>query len=333
LRLVEYLESQKSLIDSEIAKVIPKSSPIRHLYDVQWEFIAEGGKRWRPILCMLVHKALGGDIERVLPFAAAVELVHNFSLIHDDIEDGDRTRRGRPTLWVLYGIPKSINIGDSLLNKAYESVTRLEEKGFSPKEVLWALRLLCESTISLSEGQAMDMNFLDRREVTEEEYMEMVWRKTGVLVSAATTGGAYLAGAGDSVLRDMMDYGKLIGPAFQITDDVLNVSGEYRKYKKEIGGDIGEGKRTLMVIHLLRNASEEEAERVRRILSTPREKTSKEDSSFVLGLMERYGSIEYARGIAERMFLGAKQKLLSLPPSSERDLLKELTEFLVRREF
>lgn len=333
MNLMDFLESQRSIIDSELAQVIPRDSPIEDLYDVQWEFIGQGGKRWRPILCMLVHRALGGSTENVLPFAAAIELVHNFSLIHDDIEDGDRSRRGRPTLWVLHGVPKAINIGDNLLNKAYESVTKLEEKGVPPWKILWVLRLLCKSTVTLSEGQAMEMGFLDRWDVTEAEYIEMVWKKTGILVSAAVAGGAYLAGADDSIVAEMMDYGKLIGPAFQITDDILNVSGEYDRYQKEIGGDIGEGKKTMMVIHLLEHASEGESERVRTILAKPREETTKADYRLVLDLMKQYGSIEHARKVAEGKISVAKEKLMGLPPSQERDLLLKLTEFLIRRDF
>ncbi len=331
--LREFLDAQKKIIDSEVACVIPRESTIKDLYNVQWEFIDQGGKRWRPILCLLAHRALGGSSEQALPFAAGIELVHNFSLIHDDIEDGDRSRRGKPTLWVSHGVPKAINIGDNLLNKAYESVTKLEEKGVSHEKVLWCLRLLCQSTITLSEGQAMEMSFLERWDVTEEEYMEMVWRKTGVLASAAMAGGAYLAGADDSVISRMMDYGKLIGPAFQITDDVLNASGRFDRYKKEIGGDIGEGKKTLLVIHLLRHATRAEKEKARDILAKPREATKPEEIRYVLDLMKRHGSFDYARGVAEGKIAGAKERLLSLPESEERRMLVELTEFLVRRDY
>ncbi len=333
MSLVGFLENQRAIIDAEIARVIPRDSPAQELYDAQQRFIDEGGKRWRPIVCMLVHQALGGDAERVLPFAAGMELVHNFSLIHDDIEDGDRSRRGRPTVWVLHGIPKAINIGDSLLNKAYECVARLREEGFSAEMTLVSLRMLCRSMILLSEGQAMEMDLRNRWDVTEAEYMEMVWRKTGILVSTAAAGGAYLAGAGDSVVQGMMDYGKLIGPAFQITDDVLNVAGEYGKYKKEIGGDIREGKKTLIVIHLLQHLSRRQRARVETILAKPRRRTTREDCRYVVDLMEKHGSIGYARGVAEQKLSEAKMKLMILPESAHRDRLGELTDFLVRRDF
>jgi len=329
----DFLESHRAMIDAEIARVIPKDSPIRNLYDAQWRFIEEGGKRWRPVLCILVHEALGGSAERVLPFAAGMELVHNFSLIHDDIEDGDRSRRGKPTLWVLYGVPSAINIGDNLLNKAYECVANLEEKGFSAAMTLRSLRLLCRAMILLSEGQAMEMEFRDRWDVTEAEYMEMVWRKTGILVSTAAAGGAYLAGADESTVQRMAEYGKLIGPAFQITDDVLNLVGEYGKYKKEIWGDIREGKKTLMVIHLLGQLSRGERARVKSILAKPRRLTTRRDCRYVVDLMKEHGSIDYARRVAEEMLSEARSKLLCLPKSAHRDRLEELTDFLVRRDF
>lgn len=330
---MDFLESQRALIDAEIARVIPMDSPIQELYDAQQRFIEEGGKRWRPIMCMLVHQALGGDVERVLPFAAGMELVHNFSLIHDDIEDGDRSRRGKPTVWVMHGIPKAINIGDNLLNKAYECVANLEQRGFSAEMTLRSLRMLCRSMILLSEGQAMEMGLRDRWDVTEAEYMEMVWRKTGILVSTAAAGGAYLAGADESIVQKMMDYGKLIGPAFQIIDDVLNVAGEYGKYKKEIAGDIREGKKTLIVIHLLQRLSSRQRARVKSILAKPRRRTTREDCRYVVDLMKRHGSIDYARKVAEKRLSDAKTKLLALPESIQRDHLEELTDFLVRRDF
>jgi geranylgeranyl diphosphate synthase type II len=131
----------------------------------------------------------------------------------------------------------------------------------------------------------------------------------------------------------MMNYGKLIGPAFQITDDVLNVSGDFDRYQKEIGGDIREGKKTLMVINLLQNASESEGDRAREILARPRTKTSGEDCRYVLDLMEKYSSVEYARNMAEERIEGALGKLLSLPDSREREMLRQLTEFLVNRDY
>lgn len=331
--LREFLEEQKAVVDGEISKVLPRDSPIPGLYDVQLDFIDEGGKRWRPILCLLVHRALGGRGETVLPYAAAIELVHNFSLIHDDIEDGDESRRGKPTLWVLHGVPKSINIGDNMLNKAYESVTRLESVGVGAEKILWCLRMLCSSMVTLSEGQALEMDFLGRWDVSEAEYMDMVWRKTGTLVSAAVAGGAYLADAPESVVLDMIEYGRLIGPAFQIIDDVLNVSGDYEKYLKEIGGDIREGKRTLMVIHLLERASASERAKIEEILGQPRGETTQEDCAYVLRLMDTHGSVEHARRVAESRISGAKEKLLTLPDTEERTLLLQLTEFLVRRDY
>jgi geranylgeranyl diphosphate synthase type I len=331
--LREYLDEQRKIVDAEIVQVLPLNTGIEDLYDIQRRFLEGGGKRWRPTLCILVHGSLGGSAETVLPFAAGVELVHNFSLIHDDIEDGDRSRRGKPTLWVLHGKAKAINIGDNMLNKAYEATAKLYDRGISAEKTLWCIRLLCESTVTISEGQAMEMNFLDRWDVSEKEYMEMVWRKTGVLVSAAVSGGAYLADAEGSIVDAMMDYGKLIGPAFQIIDDVLNVSGDYDRYQKEIGGDIREGKKTLMVIHLLRNASEAEREKAKEILARPRTKTRREDCRYVLDLMDKYESIDYARDIANQRIDGALEKLLSLPDSREREMLEQLTNFLVNRDY
>lgn len=333
MKLTEFLEKQRSMIDREMEAVIPRDSEIEDLYTAHWEFLGQGGKRWRPIMCVLVHEGLGGKAEDILPFAAAIELIHNFSLIHDDIEDGDRSRRGIPTLWVKYGVPKAINIGDNLLNKAYESATRLKERNVPLEKILWAIELLSRSTATLSEGQALEMSFLDRWDVTEDEYLEMVWKKTGVLVSAACAGGAYLANSDGSVVEDMREYGRLIGPAFQIVDDVLNVSGDYEKYKKEIGGDIGEGKKTLMVIHLLEHCSPGTREEARSILAKPREETSKGDYARVIEMMRDHGSIEYARGVARDYLARAKGKMMCLPDVEERDILLELTEFLVRRNF
>jgi geranylgeranyl diphosphate synthase type I len=315
VELEEFLVTQRHDIDAQLSRVIPSDSPIEELYDAQWAFIRQGGKRWRPILALLVHQTLGGSTEAVLPFAAAIELVHT------------------PPPPPPPPPPKAINIGDNLLNKAYESATLLGEKGFPAERVLWSVRLLCKATVFLSEGQAMEMNFLNRWDVTEEEYLEMVWKKTGILVSAAVAGGAYLAGADDAIVDRMMEYGRLIGPAFQITDDVLNVAGEYDRYQKEIGGDIGEGKKTMMIIHVLNHASGPEVEKARGILSRARGETTQKDYGYILDLMEKYGSVEHARSVAESRISGAEQRLMCLPQSRERDILRELTRFLVRRDY
>ncbi|MFN3763642.1 MAG: polyprenyl synthetase family protein [Anaerolineae bacterium] len=205
----------------------------------------------RPVLCLLCCEACGGDWEQALPAAAAVELVHNFSLIHDDIEDGDSTRRGRPTVWSVWGVPQALNAGDTLFTLAHLALFRLTDRALPPATVLSALQILLTACLRLTEGQFLDLRFEGQDEVSVEDYLFMVARKTAELLSAACELGALIAGAPADVLGRLRAFGYHAGIAFQIQDDILGIWGDPAVTGKPVGSDLRRGKKTFPVLYAL----------------------------------------------------------------------------------
>jgi geranylgeranyl pyrophosphate synthase/intein/homing endonuclease len=264
-------------------------------------------------------------------FVANGIVVHN-SLIHDDIEDGDEFRRDQPTVWKKYGVPHAINIGDGMFIKIYESALK-SRKYLSEEKVNQLVSLLTDTMLKIVEGQTMDMNFRERDDVTEKEYMEMVWRKTGVLIGATVTGGALIAGADKEMQQALMEYGKEIGPAFQIQDDLIDIDPKAWKGRKgEIGCDIREGKRTLIVIHCLNHATKEDRELLLQVLNKKRGTKTKEDVEGAIKILKRSGSVDYTKRVTERLAKEAKKYLEIIPPE-KRKFLEEFTDFLIERKF
>ncbi|HEY74715.1 MAG TPA: polyprenyl synthetase family protein [Thermoflexia bacterium] len=211
------------------------------------------GKRIRPVLCLLSCEACGGDWEQALPAAAAVELLHNFSLIHDDIEDHDATRRGRPTVWALWGVPQAINAGDALFILAHIALLRLSARGIPAETVTAALRIFDHACLRLTEGQFMDIRFEQEEEVSLEDYLSMIEGKTAALLSAACELGALVAGVPPDQQERLRAFGRHLGLAFQIQDDILGIWGDPEKTGKPVGSDLRSRKKTLPILHGLRH--------------------------------------------------------------------------------
>jgi len=218
---------------------------------------AQGGKRIRPLLCLLVCEAISGDYHSALPAAAAVELVHNFSLIHDDIEDKSPRRRGRATVWRVWGVPQAINAGDGLLVLAHLALHRLSAPGGSPKRLAQATQLLDQACLDLCEGQHLDIAFQERTDVTLEMYLTMAKKKTASLLECAAHLGAILATRKKRIIEAYRGFAQNLGLAFQITDDLLGIWGEEERTGKGVGEDIKAGKKSLPVVY----AFEEERKR------------------------------------------------------------------------
>ncbi|MFH0904667.1 MAG: polyprenyl synthetase family protein, partial [Methanobacteriota archaeon] len=233
----EALKIRAKLVDESIPKFLPITPPdemyyaMRHLLDA-------GGKRLRPSALLLAAEAVGGKPENVMPAAVAIELVHNFTLIHDDIMDEADLRRGLTTVHKKWGVPKAIIAGDALYSKAFEilSCTRSE-----PVRLVESLELMSKTCTDICEGQWMDMNLATRKDVKEEEYMRMVEKKTAVLFAASMKIGATLSGANNDTARALWDFGRMTGIGFQIYDDVIDLITPEGILGKAQGGDIIEG--------------------------------------------------------------------------------------------
>lgn len=267
---------------------------------------APTGKRLRPVFCLLVCEVCGGDWERAVPAAAAVELIHNFSLIHDDIEDGDRTRRGRPTVWALWGIPQGLNAGDTLFVLAHQALLRLTDRGIPPDCVVEAFRILDQACLRLTEGQYLDLLFEEMPDVTVERYVQMVGRKTGALLSAACELGALVAGAPPAVREQMARFGYQVGLAFQIRDDYLGMWGDPQRTGKPVGSDLRRGKKTYPVVWAMERSTE-----LRTLLA--RLSHSPEETEKALHLLEALGAREQTESAVLEALEAARRILAQFP--------------------
>jgi len=212
------------------------------------------GKRLRPLLCLLACTAVGGYPAHALPAAAGIEILHNFSLVHDDIEDGDDLRRHRPTAWKLWGVPQALNMGDGMYTLAYAAVQRLPAVGVSPATTLAALARFTGACVAITDGQHLDMRFEARDQVTVDEYLRMIQGKTAALVGASVAIGAQIGGASPAQDEALQRFGQAIGIAFQIQDDLLGIWGDPAVTGKAAGNDILRKKKSLPLLHALNHA-------------------------------------------------------------------------------
>lgn len=320
--LKAYAEEIDVVIDDSLSKLEPES-----LYESSEYLIKAGGKKFRPALTLLSCQAVGGKPEKALKAAAAIELTHTFSLIHDDIMDNDDTRRGKPAVYKVWGEPLAILAGDSLFAKSFELLSQSAEDNIAYERVVDALQVLTNSCINICEGQALDMAFEDTFNVTKDEYMNMIYKKTGDLITASTTIGAIMGGASSNEIQALRTYGKQIGLAFQIQDDYIDLTGD-ESIGKPVGSDLVEGKKTLMVVYALEKANKEDHDRLVELLEANDESIIPE----AMEILEKYGAINYARSKAYDCVIESKQALSILPDSDAKDALFKLADFVFTRK-
>lgn len=326
MEVVDILKKYSKDIDVEIKNSLDTVDP-EELQKSTQHLIMAGGKKIRPSLVVLSSEAVGGTAEVALKTAAAVELIHTFSLIHDDIMDKDEMRRGKPSVHVLWGEPMAILAGDTLFSKAFETVLETPIDNISYERVLNALKTVVDACIKICEGQASDMCFEGNFEVNEEEYMNMIYKKTGALIAAATRSGAIIGGGTPDQVEVLTEYGRLIGLAFQIQDDYLDVISDEENLGKPVGSDITEGKMTLMVVHALSNASDDDKNEIVSILEADEDT----DVDRAIELFGKYGSINYARDIALDNVDQAKKLLETLDESEAKVALAMLADYVLQR--
>jgi geranylgeranyl diphosphate synthase type I len=251
-------QEMRTVLDNDEAAVDTHYGMMR--YSLGWAneqlepAIAPAGKRIRPILCLLACSEVGGNVEQALPAAASIELVHNFSLIHDDIEDGDEVRRHRPTVWKLWGDAQAINAGDGMFALAFDAMQRLDDMGVHPGTTLRALRLITRACVEVTEGQHLDIGFEQRGNVTVAEYQRMVRGKTASLLAASVGIGAIVGGASVEQVEALWRFGLEVGLAFQAQDDVLGIWGDPALTGKAVGNDILRRKKSLPLLHGLNHS-------------------------------------------------------------------------------
>lgn len=289
-----------------------------------------GGKLLRSSLCLCVCQAVGGDWHQALPAAAAVELVHNFSLIHDDIEDESATRRHRPTVWQVWGPAQAINAGDAMHALARLALLRMEKRGVPARKVLEAIHIIDDATLRLCEGQFRDIDYEGRLDLKLGEYLEMASAKTAALFQAACHLGALIGTDDERKVAALCQFGEDVGLAFQIRDDVLGIWGEAEATGKPPGSDIRERKKSLPIVYALKKARGEQRAPLRQLW---RQKTvSDKLVNAVISVLDDLGAQDYCQKQAEQYKQRALSELdkASLSQKS-RQVLADVADFMVKR--
>lgn len=323
----------KSLLNS-----LPAREPRRYLYDLIARQLSRAGKGVRPALCIATCRAHGGTIEQALPSAVAIELLHNAFLVHDDIEDGSQYRRNQPTLYLEHGIPIALNVGDAM--NALSIASLIENIPVLGADLSYRIFHEAHHLVLQSvEGQALELGWTRDNlfDLSEDDYLRLVLKKTAWYTCIHPCRIGALIGTAGRIDADRFNlFGFYLGAAFQIQDDVLNLVGERAHYGKEILGDIWEGKRTLMLVHALRQSTPDERERLSRVFSVGREQRTEGDVDWVFDLFKRHGSVDFARDVLRQMVDAATREFEiaygDAPPSADRDFIRGLIRFLGARD-
>ncbi len=314
-------------IDRYLATLVRGGQP-KELGDACAYVLGGGGKRLRAVLVLLSCEAAGGRARDAMHAGAAIEIMHNFTLVHDDIMDHAPTRRGKPTVHVRWDLNHALLVGDVLLGLAYREFLRTRA-GDMPR----LLSLFTTGVIEVCEGQALDLTFGGRATPTMSRYFQMIERKTGRMISLATEIGALIGRGSPSQVHALREYGHYLGRAFQLQDDRLDVTAEEAEFGKIIGGDIMEGKRTYLLLSAVRRARGRDLRLVRAVLRGGGRTIGRRDSLIpaVTAIYRRYGILADADRLIRRNTERATAALAPLPASNARTTLAWLARALVHR--
>lgn len=355
INVQKMLEEQVQSIDRMIEKYIPRKydknsldfsvGPPRYDYNLKalnkaiaapiWDFLDRGGKRWRPSLFLLIVEALGGDLKQLSEFAIIPEVVHNGTIMTDDVEDNSEYRRGKPCTHRLFGLDVAVNAGNAMYYLPMLTLVRNRGK-LSLEKLTRVYEIYVQEMIHVSFGQATDIawhkGLADADAATETQYLQMCAYKTGTLARMAAKIAAVLCDASEDIVEGLGRFAEAIGVAFQIQDDILDLtSEEFSKKKGGRGQDITEGKRSLLVIHTLQMAKEADKNRLIEILNmhTPHQELKDE----AICIIKNYGAIDYARQLARKMVSESwKEVDKLLPPSDAKEKLEAFAQYLIERE-
>ena len=281
-----YLPRIMEQIDDVLKSAGPNDSSLSQMCNYQMK---TGGKRLRALLPLLVAEAIGADPEQFIPFGAACEMLHNATLVHDDLQDGDRVRRGHETIWHRFGAPQAINLGDAMFYYTLLLIDRLELP-VSRRES--AFRRVLYETLRVIEGQDREFQLKQVEQPTLDDYFRMVDGKTSGLFALPMAGAAALCGLAGEVVDGLKESARHMGVLFQIQDDVLDLYAD--KGRDQQGSDIREGKRSVLAVHTLQTAPRKDAQRLKAILDRPREETTEQDIEESLEIFKRAGSLGFA---------------------------------------
>jgi geranylgeranyl pyrophosphate synthase len=350
-----FLSEKAALIDEAIEKYIPRKfsknavlfrvNPPNYGYNLEtlnkaianpiWEFLDRGGKRWRPSLFLLICEALGKNSEDFVDFAIIPEVVHNGTLMVDDIEDSSQLRRGKPCTYRIYGLDIAINAGNAMYYLPLLPLMKNRKK-IPAQKLARIYEIYVQEMINLSLGQAMDIawhrGMANADNIVEDDYLQMCAYKTGTLARMSAKIAAVLADASEELVEKLGHFAESIGVAFQMQDDILDLtSAEFTKKKGRVGEDITEGKRSLVVIHTLKVAGVEDRERLIKILKMRTSDQKLRDEA--IAIMKKNGSIDYVKRFAQRIVKESWKNVEGLLPTSEaKEKLNAFATFLIERK-
>ncbi|MFB6078283.1 MAG: geranylfarnesyl diphosphate synthase [Halarchaeum sp.] len=335
------IEERRELVNAAIDEELPMAEPTR-LYEASRYLLEAGGKRLRPTVSLLVAEsladveplsadyqafpALDGSTIDVMAAAVSIEVIQSFTLIHDDIMDDDDLRRGVPAVHREYDTETAILAGDTLYSKAFEIMLRTEA---APSASLDAIELLAQTCTRICEGQAMDVDFETRGGVAVDDYLDMVERKTAVLYGAAASVPAIVMGADDEVVDALYRYGVNVGRAFQIQDDVLDLTVPSEKLGKQRGSDLVENKQTIITVHARDHGVDVDG----LVAADDPSEVTDDVIDDAVAELEAAGSIEYASDLADDLVSRGKAELDVLPDNDARTRLREIADYLIERGY
>ncbi|MBS7642174.1 polyprenyl synthetase family protein [Candidatus Bathyarchaeota archaeon] len=328
--LLDEIKACCEVVDRYIFELLESDKDIPVLYESSIHLFRAGGKRVRPFLTMKSCEAVGGDPYISIPFASAIEILHTFTLIHDDIMDESDTRRGVPTVHTIWGIPQAITSGDYLFAKVFQAICRfkdIEKVGYD--KITKIAAMIAEAMIDIAKGQTLDMLLQSRMDVSEEECLEMIRLKTARLFQVSAEIGALIGRCSSEEFEALSRYGLKAGLAFQIVDDILGLIGSEEELGKPVGSDLREGKKTLIIVYSLKNLPPKSKGIVTRVLG--RRDASDSDVRRAIDTLIRYGCIDYARSIALKFRDEAIEAISRIKPSPSKRSLEELAKLFVDR--
>jgi geranylgeranyl diphosphate synthase, type II len=318
-------QKYRSIIDQKLASSIRKNEPVS-LYEPMEYVLSSTGKRIRPLLILLSCEAVGGTMNQAINAAVAIEMLHNFTLVHDDIMDHAESRRGRATVHIRWDSSTAILVGDELVAMAYRELLRTKSKAIGE-----IADVFTEGVVEVCEGQAFDKEYESLREVSLNDYMLMIAKKTGKLFSVSAEIGALIGGGTEREIKALRSYATYLGRAFQIQDDLLDVIADEKEFGKTIGGDIVEGKKTFLLIQ----AQQKTTGKDKRIIQSVIDKkgSSKKNITVVKEIYERYGIIELAKQSIDKDITSANGQLRKLRDTPTRDMLLWFSNMVLNRLF
>jgi geranylgeranyl pyrophosphate synthase len=319
------LAATRALIQNRLETLIEKSDPPL-LYEPMRYALASPGKQLRPTLMLLACEAAGGRPEAALDAALALEIIHTFTLVHDDIMDHDELRRGRPTLQHRWDENIAILAGDGLLVLGYSLLARVDGTLLPVM-----LRTFSEAILEVCEGQSLDKEYETRAAISLDDYFRMIEKKTGRLFTLACEAGALLARSDESAIAALRRYGAMLGRAFQLQDDLLDLLGDEKTIGKDVGSDLEEDKKTFLITHARHAATSLQLQQLHAL--TASKPLTSDRLAAITSLLTEIGSIDAARAEISRSLAAARAALRDLPPTSAAATLQEFVDTIAGRTF